>query len=355
MPPDLARIPPHRLPALLARAPKAELHVHVEGTLEPELAFALARRNGVAPPFASPEAMRAAFAFSGLEGFLDVYYSAAAVLLTAEDFHDLAWAYLRRAAAGNVVRAEIFFDPQPHTSRGVPFEAVIGGLSRAVDRAGPELGVSAALIMCFLRDRSEAAAFETLERAEPFVGRLLGVGLDSAERGNPAGKFAAVYARARRLGLHAVAHAGEEGPPASITEALDALGAERIDHGVRCLEDPAVVARLVRRRIPLTVCPLSNVRLRVFPRLADHNLPRLLAAGLRVSVHSDDPAYFGGYIGDVLRESSAALRLSVADAYTLLVNGLESSFAPAAEKARAVERLDEVFAAAAADGRTSAG
>lgn len=211
---DLSRISPQRLPALVARAPKAELHVHIEGTLEPELAFSLARRNGVILPFESPAALRAARDFTCLQGFLDVYYAAAAVLVTEEDFHDLAWAYLRRVAADNVVRAEIFFDPQAHTARGVPFETVVGGLSRAVDRAAAELGVSAALIMCFLRDLPESAALETLDRAEPFVGRLLGVGLDSAERGNPAGRFAAVFARARRLGLHAVAHAGEEGPPA---------------------------------------------------------------------------------------------------------------------------------------------
>lgn len=346
---DLSRIPPQRLPALVARAPKAELHVHIEGTLEPELAFALARRNGVILPFESPAALRAACDFAGLQGFLDVYYAAAAVLVTEEDFHDLAWAYLRRAAADNVVRAEIFFDPQAHTARGVPFDTVVGGLSRAVDRAAAELGVSAALIMCFLRDLPESAALETLDRAEPFAGRLLGVGLDSAERGNPADRFAAVFARARRLGLHAVAHAGEDAPPASIAEALDRLGAERIDHGVRCLEDRSIVKRLVRGGIPLTVCPLSNVRLRVFPRLADHPLPRLLAAGLRASVHSDDPAYFGGFINDVLRESLAALPLTVADAHTLLRNSLESSFAPAADKARWVGRLDETFAAAADD------
>lgn len=282
-------------------------------------------------------------AFRDLQGFLDAYYAAAAVLQTEQDFHDLAWAYLRRAHADNVVRAEIFFDPQTHTARGVPFATVLGGLSRAVDRARAELGLSAALVMCFLRHLSQEEAFLALEQAEPFVGRLLGVGLDSAERGNPAGRFTDVFARCRRLGLHAVAHAGEEGPPASITEALDTLRAERIDHGVRCLEDPAVVARLVRERIPLTVCPLSNVSLRVFASLSEHPLPRLLAAGLRASVHSDDPAYFGGYVNEALRRSLAALPLSAADAYTLLRNGLESSFAPETEKARDLDRLDEVF------------
>jgi len=343
MPPDLSRIPRERLPELVARAPKAELHVHIEGTLEPELACVLGRRNGIALPFDSPEAMRAAFAFRDLQSFLDVYYAAAAVLRTEEDFHDMAWAYLRGAAAENVVRAEIFFDPQTHTSRGVPFETVLRGLSRAVERAGRELGLSAALVMCFLRHLSQADAFETLERAEPFVGSVLAVGLDSGERGNPAERFRDVFARCRRLGLHAVAHAGEEGPPSSITAALDALGAERIDHGVRCLEDPAVVARLVRERIPLTVCPLSNVKLRVFDSLADHNLPRLLAAGLRASVHSDDPAYFGGSINEALRRSCHEMPLTVEQAYTLLRNGLESSFEDRETHARNVARLDEVF------------
>jgi len=343
MPPDLSRIRPERLAALIAAAPKAELHVHIEGTLEPELAFEIARRNGVALPYDSPESLRKAFAFTDLQSFLDVYYTAAAVLRTEDDFHDLTWAYLLRARADNVVRAEIFFDPQTHTARGVPFETVIGGMSRAITRAQDELGLSAALIMCFLRHRTEREAFETLERALPFRAHLLGVGLDSGERGNPPGKFARVFDRCRRLGLHAVAHAGEEGPPAFITEALDALGAERIDHGVRCLEDEAVVARLVRERIPLTVCPLSNVRLRVFDTLAHHSLPKLLAAGLRASVNSDDPAYFGGYLNENLRQSFASLPLSVADAYTLLRNSLESSFQDSAEQARHVDRLDDLF------------
>jgi adenosine deaminase len=317
--------------------------VHIEGTLEPELAFEIGRRNGIALPYDSPESLRRAFAFTDLQSFLDVYYAAAAVLRTEDDFHDLTWAYLQRAHADNVVRAEIFFDPQTHTARGVPFETVIGGMSRAIRRARSELGISAAMIMCFLRHLTEREAFETLERAEPFLEHLLGVGLDSGERGNPPEKFSRVFDRCRRLGLHAVAHAGEEGPPASITAALDALGAERIDHGVRCLEDQSVVARLVRERIPLTVCPLSNVKLRVFDTLALHNLPKLLAAGLRASVHSDDPAYFGGYLNETLSQSFASLPLTAADAYTLLRNSLESSFQPAVEQTRHVERLDELF------------
>jgi adenosine deaminase len=344
MQPDFSRIRPERLPALIAAAPKAELHVHIEGTLEPELAFEIGRRNGVALPYDSPESLRRAFDFTDLQSFLDVYYAAAAVLRTEDDFDDLTWAYLRRARADNVVRAEIFFDPQTHTARGVPFETVIGGMSRAIGRARDELGISAALIMCFLRHLTEREAFETLERAEPFREHLLGVGLDSGERGNPPEKFAKVFDRCRRHGLHAVAHAGEEGPPASITAALDALGVERIDHGVRCLEDGAVVARLVRERIPLTVCPLSNVKLRVFETLAQHNLPKLLAAGLRASVHSDDPAYFGGFVNENLRQAFESMPLTAADAYSLLRNGLESSFQAHSEQARHVDRLDELFA-----------
>jgi adenosine deaminase len=328
----------------ITRAPKAELHVHVEGTLEPELAFAIARRNGVALPYDSPATMRRAFAFTSLQSFLDVYYAAASVLLTEQDFCDLAWAYLTRARADNVVHAEIFFDPQTHTARGVPFETVIGGLGRAIARARGELGMSAALIMCFLRHLPEAEAFAALERAAPFRDRLLGVGLDSGERGNPPEKFRGVFARCRALGLHAVAHAGEEGPPASIVGALDALGAERIDHGVRCLEDQSVVRRLVRDRIPLTVCPLSNVKLGVFDSLARHNLPQLLAAGLRASVHSDDPAYFGGYINRTFTESFSALPLTAADAITLLRNGFTSSFLDDEAKARHLDSLEAVFA-----------
>jgi adenosine deaminase len=342
---DFASIAAERLPAIVAAAPKAELHLHIEGTLEPELAFAIGKRNGVALPYPDPEAMRRAYAFRDLQSFLDIYYAAAAVLLHEQDFFELAWAYLERARADNVVRAEIFFDPQTHTSRGVPFETVVAGLSRAVDKACTELGVSAALIMCFLRHLTEREAYETLEQAAPYRDRFIGVGLDSGERGNPPEKFTGVFAKCRSLGLHAVAHAGEEGPPASITGALDALGAERVDHGVRCLEDRGLVARLVRDRVPLTVCPFSNVRLRVFDRLEDHTLPTLLAAGLKASINSDDPAYFGGYVGDNLRGVLAALPLSAADAYRLLRNSLESSFLEPSEIGRHVERLDEVFAA----------
>jgi adenosine deaminase len=272
-----------------------------------------------------------------------VYYAGASVLLHERDFEDMAWAYLVRAAADNVAHAEIFFDPQTHTARGVGLGTVIGGLTRALERARGELGVSGSLIMCFLRHLSEEEAFATLEEALPYRDRFIGVGLDSSERGHPPEKFARVFARCRELGLRAVAHAGEEGPPAYVWSALDVLKVERIDHGVRSLEDPALVARLARDRVPLTVCPLSNVKLCVFPTLAAHNLDRLLAAGLRATVNSDDPAYFGGYVNRNLVETFRALPLGVAHAYTLARNSFEASFLDAAAKARQVERLDEVI------------
>ncbi|MBK9518352.1 MAG: adenosine deaminase [Anaeromyxobacter sp.] len=327
--------------------PKAELHVHVEGTLEPELIVELARRHGVALAHPTVEALRAAYDFADLQGFLDLYYAGAAVLREEADFFDLAWAYLRRAAADRVVCAEVFFDPQTHTDRGVPLAAVVGGLHRACRRARDELGLEASLILCFLRHLSEEAALATLEAALPHRDRFIGVGLDSAERGHPPEKFARVFARAGALGLRRVAHAGEEGPPAFVHGALDALGVERVDHGVRSLEDPALVARLVAARTPLTVCPLSNVRLRVFPALSAHNLPALLAAGLAATVNSDDPAYFGGYLVQNYLETFAALpALGPREAYRLARNGLEGSFAPEAAKRAWVADLDACFGAA---------
>lgn len=337
-----------RLPALLRRMPKAELHVHVEGTLEPELIFRLAERNGVALAYPSVEALRAAYAFTDLQSFLDVYYAGASVLLKTQDFFDLAWAYLERAAADNVVHAEIFFDPQTHTARGVPIEHVIVGLHHACQRAHQEFGITAKLILCFLRHLSEDDALATLEQALPLREHFIGVGLDSSERGHPPDKFARVFARARELGLHVVAHAGEEGPADYIREALDVLRVERIDHGVRCVDDPALVQRLARERVPLTVCPLSNVKLRVFPQLSQHNLPALLDAGLCVTVNSDDPAYFGGYVADNYVQTFAALpQLAPRQAWQLAVNGFEASFAPPAQKAAWGARLAEAFDAAA--------
>jgi adenosine deaminase len=340
-------IPRERLPALLRAMPKAELHIHIEGSLEPELIFRLAERNGVTLKYGGVEALRSAYAFTDLQSFLDIYYAGAGVLLKEADYFDMAWAYFERAADDNVVHAEIFFDPQTHTDRGVPIEAVIVGLDHACRRAHAEFGISARLILCFLRHLSEEAAFATLELALPYREHFIGVGLDSSERGHPPEKFARVFARCRELGLHLVAHAGEEGPPAYIRTALDVLKVERVDHGVRALEDPLLVERLARERMPLTVCPLSNVKLRVFPALADHNLPRLLQAGLVVTINSDDPAYFGGYINQNFVDTFAALpQLGTAEAYRLARNSFEASFAGAADKAAWVKQLDAVFAAA---------
>ena len=344
-PPDT--LPHPRLLALLRAMPKAELHIHIEGSLEPELIFKLAQRNGVALPYANVQALRSAYAFTDLQSFLDIYYAGASVLLKEEDFFDMASAYFERAAADNVVRAELFFDPQTHTERGVAMRTVVTGLSRACRQAQAELGISAGLILCFLRHLSEEDALATLEQALPYRAHFIGVGLDSSERGHPPEKFARVFARARELGLHVVAHAGEEGPPAYIWNALDVLKVQRIDHGVRCLEDAALVQRLAAERMPLTVCPLSNVKLCVFPALAQHNLPALLDAGLCVTLNSDDPAYFGGYINANFVDTFAALpQLGPQHAYTLARNSFEASFAPAADKARWVQALDAAFAAA---------
>jgi len=344
---DFDAIPRDRLPALLRTMPKAELHIHIEGSLEPELIFKLAQRNGVKLAYPSVEALRAAYAFTDLQSFLDIYYAGASVLLQEQDFFDMTWAYLQRAAADNVVHAEIFFDPQTHTARGVPIEMVVRGLHHACQRAHQELRISTRLILCFLRHLSEDEALATLDAALPWREHFIGVGLDSSERGHPPEKFARVFARARALGLHVVAHAGEEGPPGYIESALDVLGVERIDHGVRCLEDPALVARLARTRVPLTVCPLSNVKLCVFKALADHNLPALLDAGLCATVNSDDPAYFGGYINQNFVETFAALpQLGARHAWQLARNSFEASFVGADQKAHWMHALDAAFASA---------
>jgi len=345
MVPDFARIPRQRLPELLRAMPKAELHLHIEGTLEPELIFELARKNGVALAYPSVDALRAAYAFTDLQSFLDIYYAGASVLLHESDFEAMAMAYFRRAAADNVVHAEIFFDPQTHTARGVSIGTVIRGLAAARERAGRELALSSALILCFLRHLSEEEAMATLVEALPYRDHFIGVGLDSSERGHPPEKFARVFAKAGELGLHRVAHAGEEGPPSYIEAALDVLHAERIDHGVRCVESPALVERLALEGVALTVCPLSNLKLRVFDRLADHNLADLLRAGIRATINSDDPAYFGGYVNDNLLATFDALpQLGAADAYALASNSFEASFVDAAAKQAWRSRLDEVFA-----------
>jgi adenosine deaminase len=324
--PSTPAIPADRLPALLAALPKAELHIHIEGSLEPELIFQLAQRNGVAIPHASVEDLRRAYAFTNLQSFLDIYYAGASVLLEEQDFYDMARAYLQRAAADNVLRTEMFFDPQTHTARGVPMQTVIDGLHRACQDAKDQLGVDAALILCFLRHLSEAEAFETLEAALPHRDKFIGVGLDSSEVGHPPEKFARVFAKCRSLGLHLVAHAGEEGPPAYVWSALDVLKVERVDHGVQSAKDPALMRRLAADRIPLTVCPLSNLKLCVFPNLADHNIGQLLDAGLVATINSDDPAYFGGYINQNYLETFAATGLSAAQAIQLARNSFEGSF-----------------------------
>ncbi len=345
---DFDAIPRSRLPALLRTMPKAELHLHIEGSLEPELIFRLAQRNGIALPYADVEALRAAYAFTDLQSFLDLYYAGASVLRHEADFFDLAWAYLERAAGDGVVHAEIFFDPQTHTARGVSVDTVVAGLAHACRRAHAEFGLSARLILCFLRHLSEEEAFATLEQALPLRHHFIGVGLDSSERGHPPEKFARVFARCRELGLHVVAHAGEEGPPAYIESALDVLQVQRIDHGVRCTDSPALVQRLARERMPLTVCPLSNVKLCVFPSLAQHNLPQLLAAGLCATVNSDDPAYFGGYVADNYVQTFEALpQLGAREAWQLAMNSFEASFVPPAQKAAWAARLDAAFRAAA--------
>ncbi|WP_183154320.1 adenosine deaminase [Streptomyces shenzhenensis] len=306
--------------------PKAELHLHIEGTLEPELAFRLAERNGVRLPYADTEELRAAYRFEDLQSFLDLYYELMAVLRTERDFADLADAYLARAAAQGVRHAEIFFDPQAHLARGVAMDTVVEGLWRALGSSERNHGVSTRLIMCFLRDESAESALRTLEAARSHLDRITGVGLDSAEVGHPPVKFRAVYEAAAALGLRRVAHAGEEGPPEYIAEALDVLGAERIDHGLRCLEDPALVERLVRERIPLTLCPLSNVRLRAVDALTEHPLPALLDAGLMCTVNSDDPAYFGGYVGDTFDAVREALGLTEDRLRELARNSFLASF-----------------------------
>ena len=326
--------------ALALRLPKAELHLHIEGSLEPELMFELAGRNKVPLRFSSVEEVRAAYEFSDLQSFLDIYYEGARVLLTERDFKDLALAYCRRAAAEGVRHAEVFFDPQTHTERGVPFRTVLEGLSAGF----AESGMSNRLILCFLRHLDSGSAMRTLEEALPFRDRIIAVGLDSSEKGHPPSKFKEVFDRARAEGFLTVAHAGEEGPPSYIKEALDLLKVRRIDHGVRCLEDPALVERLARERVPLTVCPLSNVKLRVFRRLEDHNLRALLDAGLMATVNSDDPAYFGGYAGANFAACEEALGLTPREMGLLARNSFNASFLPEAEKRRLCAEVDSVLA-----------
>ena len=328
--------------SFVAALPKAELHLHIEGTLEPELAFALAERNGVALPYASVEAMRAAYRFSNLEDFLHVYYAGASVLLERRDFRDLTRAYLERAHADNVRHAEIFFDPQTHTARGVAFKAVVEGICEALDEARARWGLTSRLILCFLRHLDEAAAFETLDAAMRYREHIAGVGLDSAERGNPPRKFARVFRRAREAGFVPVAHAGEEGPAEYVREALEVLGVTRIDHGNNALDDPGLVAELVARQVPLTVCPLSNLRLCVVDDLASHPLRRMLEQDLLVTVNSDDPAYFGGYVNANYVAVAEALGLGRADLVRLARNSFEASWLDRQDRGKLIDELAAV-------------
>jgi len=328
------------LDAYVDGLPKAELHLHIEGSLEPELMFELAKRNGVSIPFDSVEAVRAAYDFSNLQDFLDIYYAGAAVLLTRRDFEDLAFAYFQRAAADNVRHAEIFFDPQTHTDRGVSMETVIEGLWDGMTRAESELGVTSKLILCFLRHLDEEAALATLEAALPWRDRIAGVGLDSSEVGHPPSKFQRVFARARDLGLKLCAHAGEEGPPAYVHEALDLLHIDRMDHGNRSMEDEALIRRLADEQMTLTVCPLSNLKLCVVKDLKDHPVPEMLRRGLHVTLNSDDPAYFGGYVNANYKQLASAVGLTREQVTRIAKNSFEGSFLSDSEKARRLAEID---------------
>lgn len=325
--------------------PKAELHLHIEGSLEPELLFALAKRNKIALRFDSVESLRKAYNFHNLQSFLDIYYEGASVLLNEQDFYDLTWAYLEKMATENVRHVEIFFDPQTHTDRGVPFATCFTGIRNALREGEAKLNISSHMIMCFLRHLTEEAAFTTFQAAEPFLSEIKAVGLDSSEQGHPPSKFKNVFAAARSAGLLTVAHAGEEGPPSYIYEALDELKAKRIDHGVRALEDKALMQRLAQEKIPLTVCPLSNVKLRVFDRLQDHNLKSLLANNLCVMLNSDDPAYFGGYLTENYIQCAEALDLSRADLVKLAKNSFQAAFISDAEKQMYFAEIDTVAGA----------
>ena len=330
--------------SLISRLPKCELHIHIEGSLEPEMMLALARRNGIKLPYESVEALRRAYQFGNLQDFLDLYYQGMSVLISEPDFYDLAFAYLRRAHADNVRHVEMFFDPQGHTSRGIAFATVIRGLHRAIVDAERELGIRASLIMCFLRHLDEADAEKTLDIALAFRDKIVGVGLDSSEVGNPPSKFKHVFARAREAGLFLTAHAGEEGPAAYVWEALDLLGVGRIDHGNRSLDDQALVTRLAHEQLALTVCPLSNLRLRVVDALVHHPLQRMMDKGLMVTLNSDDPAYFGGYVNDNYRAVSDALALGRDEIIAIARNGVQASLMSASEKAKVQAEIDRILA-----------
>lgn len=320
--------------------PKVELHLHIEGSLEPELMFELATRNQVSIPFESPEAVRAAYQFTNLQSFLDIYYQGANVLIHEQDFYDLTWAYMLRCKQDNVIHTEIFFDPQTHTERGIPFDTVINGISRALNQAKKELGISSQIIMCFLRHLDETSAFKTLEEALPFKDKIVGVGLDSSEQGNPPEKFERVFKAALQAGFKTVAHAGEEGPAQNIYDAIEMLGVSRVDHGVRCIEDETLVSQLAESRMPLTVCPLSNIKLKVFKTMAEHNITDLLDKGLCVTINSDDPAYFGGYMTDNFLAVAQAHPLSNSQLAQFTLNAIEASFISDEDKANYCRRVE---------------
>lgn len=317
---------------LIRALPKAELHVHIEGTFEPELMFAIAQRNQIEIAYQSVEEVRQAYNFHNLQSFLDIYYAGAKVLILEQDFYDLAWAYFEKCAEDNVVHTEMFFDPQTHTERGIAFATVLNGLKRACDDAKTKLGISSHLIMCFLRHLSEEAAFKMLEQALPYKDQIIGVGLDSSEVGHPPEKFARVFAKAREAGFLIVAHAGEEGPADYVWQALDMLKVNRIDHGVRSEEDPELMQRLIRDKMPLTVCPLSNLKLCVVDDMREHNIRRLLQQGVKVTVNSDDPSYFGGYMNDNFIAITQALDLTADELKQLAINSFEASFISDTEK-----------------------
>jgi adenosine deaminase len=329
------------LSQFIEQLPKVELHLHIEGTLEPELMFELAHRNGIELPYKSVQEIRDAYHFTDLQSFLDIYYRGAKVLRKEQDFYDLMWAYLKKASEQNVRYAEIFFDPQTHTDRGIPFEVVIEGLTRAREDALRQFGISAELILCFLRHLSPEAAFKTLEQAHPFRDKILGVGLDSSEVGRPPSLFADVFREAEEEGYLTVAHAGEEGPADYVWEAIKLLDVKRIDHGVRSIEDPKLIEYLVENQIPLTVCPLSNIKLCVFDDISQHNIKQLLDMGVRVTINSDDPAYFGGYMNENFLATQAGLNLSAEDLYQISRNAIEASFLDDRRKQDLMGELDD--------------
>ena len=331
------------LQQFIQQMPKVELHLHIEGTLEPELMFALAQRNQIDLPFKSVQEVREAYHFTNLQSFLDIYYQGAQVLVQEQDFYDLMWAYLKKASEQNVRHAEVFFDPQTHTARGVPFEVVIGGLTQAKEDAERQLGITSELILCFLRHLSPEAALKTLEEAYPYREKILGVGLDSSEQGRPPSLFTEVFKKAKDQGYKIVAHAGEEGPAEYVWEAIERLGVQRIDHGVRSIEDPKLIDYLVENQIALTVCPLSNIKLCVFDEMGQHNIKQLLDLGVRVTINSDDPAYFGGYMTENFLATQAGLDLTLADLYQISRNAIEASFIGEDKKQLLRDDLDRYF------------